>query len=102
MKMTHFVASLFALFAVSSVFADTMPAPADGSAPAATNGAIVDDGGSLRYQDPNQAPAAAAQPMPAAPTNPVAPTADSASIPAQMAPNTTPGMSATQPNPAAQ
>lgn len=99
MKMTHYVASLFALVAVGAAFADTSPTPAPSS------GAIIDQGGSLRYQDASQAPAATAQPMPPAPVpmdNPPAPTADSASIPAQMAPNTTPGMSATQPTPAAQ
>lgn len=114
MKMKLCVASLLAVLSVGSVWADTLPAmPASPPPPAATNGAIIDQGGNLRYQ--NQGGATNGQP-PAQPTGGAAPLPSQEQLnqkldqmqqqqqpqpqqqPASTVPNT-PGMSATQPTP---
>lgn len=87
MKMKFCVVSLFTVLSAGSVWADAQPGM---PAPGATNGVIVDQGGSLHYQaqpsmENGQQPPKQAQEQQAPEQQP-------------MTPNT-PGMSATQPTP---
>ncbi|HEU5281208.1 MAG TPA: hypothetical protein VFU82_04435 [Gammaproteobacteria bacterium] len=106
MKMKLCVGSLLLALSTSSVWADAQPGvPTPGapgaSAPAsdATNGAIVDQGGSLRYQ--SQVPAGSQPASPMQPPMGGAPQSQPRPQSQPMAPNA-PGMSATQPTPPAQ